>query len=78
MTPRFDPLRRHHEHCRHVREQMSDYIDAALDPTTAGAVERHARWCPNCRRMLANLTRTVAGLGALRSPDDHGDATPAD
>ncbi len=78
MTPRFDPMRRHHERCRHVREQMSDYIDVALDPATAGAVDRHTRFCPNCRRMLANLTRTVAGLGALRTLDDHGDEARPD
>lgn len=73
MTSRFNPMRRHHEHCRHVRAQMSDYIDGELDPTTTGTVDRHTRFCPNCRRMLANLTRTVAGLGALRSLDERDD-----
>lgn len=39
---------------------------AALDAQATGAVTRHTRICPNCRRMLANLTRTVSGLRALR------------
>jgi len=42
---------------------MSDYVDGELDSDTALRVQRHVRWCPNCRRMLENLIRTV---GALR------------
>jgi anti-sigma factor RsiW len=45
---------------------MSDYLDGELDPRAAAGVERHVRWCPNCRRMLRNLSRTIAGLSALR------------
>ena len=52
---------------------MSDYLDGELDPRAAAGVKRHVRWCPNCRRMLENLRRTVAGLGALRDLP-----TPAD
>jgi len=66
MTRTPHPMRRHHERCRRVREQMSDYLDGDLDPRTAGAVARHTRICPNCRRLLTNLSRAVAGLRALR------------
>jgi hypothetical protein len=52
---------------------MSDYMDDELDPRAAASVERHVRWCRNRRRMLDNLRRTVAGLGALRDLP-----TPAD
>lgn len=52
---------------------MSDYLDGELDPRAAAGVERHVRWCPNCRKMLQNLRRTVSGLGALRDLP-----TPAD
>ena len=52
---------------------MSDYLDGELDPRAAAGVKRHVGWCPNCRRMLENLRRTVAGLGALRDLP-----TPAD
>lgn len=45
---------------------MSDYLDGELDPRAAAGVNRHVRWCPNCRRMLANLRRVVVGLEALR------------
>jgi anti-sigma factor RsiW len=62
----LNPVKRHRERCREVRAQMSDYLDGDLDPRAGAGVERHVRWCPNCRRMLENLRRTVAGLGALR------------
>ena len=46
--------------------QGPDYLDGELDPRTATFVEGPVRWCPNCRRMLANLRRAASGLGALR------------
>jgi anti-sigma factor RsiW len=73
MTPTLNPIARHREHCRETRAQMSDYLDGELDPGAAASVERHVRWCPNCHRMLANLTRTIGGLRAL-----HHQPTPAD
>lgn len=77
MTPSLNPRKRHHDNCHHVREQMSDYLDGDLDPATVAAVEHHARWCPNCRRMLANLTRTIGGLRALRDTPTPADAPRA-
>jgi anti-sigma factor RsiW len=73
MTPTLNPIQRHRRRCREVRAQMSDYLDGELDAQAAAAVERHTRWCPNCRRMLTNLGRTVGGLRALRDqPARHG------
>jgi predicted anti-sigma-YlaC factor YlaD len=54
-----------HEECRRTRALMSDYLDDELDDPRL--VEHHVRWCPNCRRMLANLRRTVGGLGRLEN-----------
>ena len=69
----LNPVKRHRERCAEVRAHMSEYLDGELDPHGAAGVERHVRWCPNCRRMLQNLRRTIAGLAAL------GDLpTPAD
>lgn len=73
MTPTLNPVKRHREHCREVRAQMSDYLDGELDPPAAAAVERHTRWCPNCRRMLTNLTRTLSGLRGLRDEPTTGE-----
>jgi hypothetical protein len=54
---------RRHEECRQTRARMSDYLDGELDDPTL--VDRHVRWCPNCRRLLRNLRRTIGGLHRL-------------
>jgi anti-sigma factor RsiW len=69
----LNPVKRHREHCRETRAQMSEYLDSGLDAGAASAVERHVRWCPGCRRMLANLGRTLSGLrrvGEQQTPVD--------
>ncbi|MBA3806958.1 MAG: zf-HC2 domain-containing protein [Solirubrobacterales bacterium] len=65
MASTLNPVKRHREHCRHVRALMSDYLDGELPPPDTRTVKRHVRWCPNCRRMLKNLTDTVRALHAL-------------
>lgn len=70
MNPTLNPIRRHRDRCRCTRALMSDYLDGELDARTATRVERHVRWCPNCRRMLANLTCTIHALRSL------GERTP--
>ena len=73
MTPTLNPIKLYHEHCRATRAQMSELLDGEFDERTAAKVARHARWCPNCRRMLKSLERTVGGLQALADAP-----TPAD
>ena len=73
MTLTLNPIERHRARCRETRAQMSDYLDGELGQQTARRLERHVRWCPNCRRMLANLRRTIGGLRALRDQ-----STPAE
>ena len=73
MTPTLNPIKRHQDRCRETRAHMSDYLDGELDERTAASVERHVRWCPNCGRMLANLTRTLSGLRALRGQPTRAD-----
>ncbi len=73
MTPTLNPMKAYHQMCRDTRAKMSDLIDGELDERSATQVARHARWCPNCRRMLKDLERTVGGLQALDSQP-----TPAD
>lgn len=65
MSPTLNPVKLYREGCRETRAQMSDLLDGELDERTAAKVARHARWCPNCRRMLKSLDRTVGGLQAL-------------
>jgi anti-sigma factor RsiW len=65
----LNPMTLRQKRCREVRANMSAYLDGELDAASAARVKRHVRWCPNCRRMLRNLTRTIAGLRALHSQD---------
>lgn len=60
-----NPIARHRARCRDARAVMSEYLDGDLERPNARRLERHLRWCPNCRRMLRNLRRTVDGLHAL-------------
>lgn len=73
MTLTLNPVKRHRDRCRETRENMSEYLDGQLDGPAAARVKRHVHWCPNCGRMLASLSRTIAGLRALRELP-----TPAD
>jgi anti-sigma factor RsiW len=66
MTMTLNPIKRHRDRCRDTRAHLSEYLDGELDERTAAQVERHVRWCPNCGRMLANLSRTIGALLALR------------
>jgi predicted anti-sigma-YlaC factor YlaD len=77
MTRTLNPMKRHHERCREVRAQMSDYLDGDLHARVAAGVDRHARWCPNCRRMLTSLSRTLGGLRALRDEPTPVDRPPS-
>ncbi len=60
-------------HYRYMREHrwthshLSDYLDAELDDAAQARVEEHASICPQCRRVLATLRRTLAGLRELQA-----------
>lgn len=51
--------------CDDVRDRLSDRIEGALDPAAETEVTSHLATCAACRRELAGLERTVAGLHAL-------------
>lgn len=50
---------------RWTRSHMSPYIDRELDSRDRARVERHTEICPECRRALAALRRTVQALRRL-------------
>jgi anti-sigma factor RsiW len=78
MLRKLQMLRFHREH-RWTREHLSEYIDGELDQRGRVRVERHVGVCPECRRVLATLKRTLAGLMGLRDeePDDIADSVIA-
>ena len=57
-------LRFYWEH-RWTHRHLSDYVDDELDPGARRRVERHVGRCPECRRVLATLKRTLAALMGL-------------
>lgn len=55
-----------------TRRHVHDYLDGDLPPAAGERLERHAGLCPECRRALRGLRRTLDGLVALRSPAPRG------
>jgi anti-sigma factor RsiW len=48
---------------------MSDYLDDELGPGGRVRMERHARDCPECERLLAGLRAVIQRLGGLPAPE---------
>lgn len=61
------------KHYRYMREHrwthahLSEYLDEELEGAERRRVEEHASICPQCKRVLATLRRTLAGLRELHS-----------
>ena len=53
--------------CAGIQERLSEYIDGALDETTARTVEKHISTCADCKETLASLTAVVKELNTLES-----------
>ena len=51
--------------CEHVVEIVTDYLEGALDPETASAVEYHLTLCPDCDEYLQQMRITIQLLGRV-------------
>jgi len=72
MIRRLLERRRFMREHRWTHEHLSAYLDEDLDREGRGRVEEHVGLCPQCRRVLATLRRTLGALrelGAPRPPD---------
>jgi anti-sigma factor RsiW len=49
-----------------TQTHFSDYLDGELRANQRERLEQHVHWCPECRRMLESLRRTLKGLMTLR------------
>jgi anti-sigma factor RsiW len=67
MIRRFLANRRYMREHRWTHGHLSEYVDRELRPDQAARVEAHVGICPHCRRVLATLRRTLAGLRSLRA-----------
>ena len=53
--------------CIELVELLTDYLEGALPPDEAAAVEAHLATCPPCQVHLAQLQATIDALGRFRS-----------
>ena len=51
--------------CDHVVEIVTDYLEGALDPETAAAVEYHLTLCPGCDDYLQQMRTTIQIMGRV-------------
>jgi len=61
--------------CAEIKELLSAYIDAMLEPAEKQAVETHCATCPECRKELAELTSVVSHIASLKPIDAPVDFT---
>ena len=45
--------------CREQVELLADYLDGALDPGVAGALEQHLGGCPSCLNFIKTYKATT-------------------
>ncbi len=51
--------------CRDLVEMVTDYLEGALDPATASAVEAHLQLCAGCDDYLTQMRSTIRLLGRV-------------
>jgi anti-sigma factor RsiW len=51
--------------CIELVELLTDYLEDALPPDEAAAVEAHLATCPPCQVHLAQLQATIDALGSI-------------
>jgi len=47
------------EDCRRDYERLSEYLDGELDPDTCREMERHFCECPECRKCVESMKKTI-------------------
>jgi len=60
--------------CQELVELITDYVEGALDVSTARAFEEHLAGCPDCTRYLRQFEETIRMTGTLTLDDLTPDA----
>jgi anti-sigma factor RsiW len=55
--------------CRDIIGLLTEYMEGALPPDTAAALEAHLTLCPPCVEFLDSLKKTAAAVADLREED---------
>ena len=50
---------KHTANCRHLLDQVSDYIDGELEANLCAELEKHLADCDNCSVLVDTLHKTV-------------------
>ena len=53
--------------CRDFVEDVTDYLEGALDTRTSRAVERHLEKCPHCELYIEQMRETISAVGQQTS-----------
>lgn len=57
------------EKCRHYLDNLSDYVDGALNAELCREIEAHMQECENCRVVVNTLAKTVTLYHQLPAPE---------
>ena len=57
------------EQCRHLLDELSDYLEGTAPAEMCAEIERHLAGCGDCRVVVDTLRRTIALYHVLPSPE---------
>ncbi len=57
------------ERCRHLLDELSDYLDGTASAEMCAEIERHLAGCGDCRVVVDTLRRTIELYHTLPSPE---------
>ncbi len=57
------------ERCRHLLDELSDYLDGTASAEMCAEIERHLADCADCRVVVDTLRRTIELYHALPGPE---------
>jgi predicted anti-sigma-YlaC factor YlaD len=63
-----------HENCKHLLDDLSDFLDGEASEEVCAEIERHLADCENCRVMVDTLHKTVLLYHELPQPELPPDA----
>ena len=58
-----------HKNCRHLLEQLSDYLDGEASTQVCREIEQHLAACDDCRVVVDTLGKTIALYEELPQPE---------
>ncbi|MBI2061907.1 MAG: zf-HC2 domain-containing protein [Nitrospirae bacterium] len=53
--------------CRETSQNIGDYLDRAMPLARRLRIRFHLSLCPDCRKWMAGLKATMAGIGLARA-----------